>query len=273
MAVSASDAAHGTGIYVQEAGESVVANGNYTERQGLESFLISYEYIGIGHLDYVEKSWSFIAGDVTWIDCRNYYRTACSGDSHSIFVHFYGPLAAYYYEQFFRLNQECPLIHPKNPEKLTGKIREIIELYQNDSSIDIDFRAIELLISLMTQIISDALPAAGKKKPNHYVQDTRQYIQEHYAESLSLEGLAKRVHISKFYLNRLFQKQIGMTPKEYITQLRLNRAKELLRQTDQSVLEICESIGFVNPSYFIRLFRRFENVSPGEYRKKWGKLS
>ncbi|KGM46093.1 hypothetical protein NP83_02170, partial [Neobacillus niacini] len=68
------------------------------------------------------------------------------------------------------------------------------------------------------------------------------------------------------YFSRLFKKEVGETFVEYVTKMKINRAKELLEQTTDSVGKICERLGYDNQSYFIKIFKNYVGVTPIEYR-------
>ena len=94
------------------------------------------------------------------------------------------------------------------------------------------------------------------------------YVHEHYAEELSLEQLAKLSHYSKSYIIKLFKKNTGQTPIEYINRYRLDRAKSLLKNKKNSILDVSLMSGFQNVGYFIRIFKSHFGMTPGVYRKE-----
>ena len=94
------------------------------------------------------------------------------------------------------------------------------------------------------------------------------YVHEHYAEELSLEHLASLSHYSKSYVIKLFKKNTGQTPIEYINRYRLDRAKSLLKNKKNSILDVSLMSGFQNVGYFIRIFKAHFGMTPGVYRKE-----
>ena len=94
------------------------------------------------------------------------------------------------------------------------------------------------------------------------------YIEENYAEDLSCEQIAQDVALSPSYLTRVFQFTIGFSPMEYVTHVRLERAKELLKQEEMPIYLVSEKVGYNSPNYFTRVFKRQEGVSPSEYRQQ-----
>jgi AraC family transcriptional regulator len=85
-------------------------------------------------------------------------------------------------------------------------------------------------------------------------------------QPFDLGALAKETAMSKFHFSRLFKKATGLTPSQYFIRQRIQRAQQLLRETDLNVTEIGLSVGYSNPSHFSQVFRRAVGVSPGDYR-------
>lgn len=98
------------------------------------------------------------------------------------------------------------------------------------------------------------------------VNQVKQYILEHLAEDTSLYTLAEQVHFSQEYLLRIFKKKEGITILQYINDLKLSAAKRLLAETELSVKEIAEQLGFASQGYFGRFFRSKTGLTPNAYR-------
>lgn len=96
------------------------------------------------------------------------------------------------------------------------------------------------------------------------------YIQQHYARTLSRAEIAAAVGVSEDYLSRIFSKETGVSPWEYLNRYRLLQAKRLLRGTKKNVTWIAAQVGFADPAYFSRVFQRSEGCSPREYRTQAG---
>ncbi len=99
------------------------------------------------------------------------------------------------------------------------------------------------------------------------VLKTVNYLNVSYGENHTLDSLAKRFFVSKATIMYNFNKYLHCPPMDYLLMLRLSKAKEELMNTDKSIKEISESCGFSSPNYFSLIFKRKENISPGNYRK------
>lgn len=103
---------------------------------------------------------------------------------------------------------------------------------------------------------------------NNKMSDVLQYLNENIHKKIELDELCSRFHISKYYLCHTFKKTGGMTIFEYILARRISIAKRKLIYTDASLAEISMSTGFSSFSYFSKVFKEFEGVTPKDFRKK-----
>lgn len=97
------------------------------------------------------------------------------------------------------------------------------------------------------------------------VKDIVAYIEEHYNESLSLDDLSERFYINKNYLCNIFKSETGNTIIEYMTNLRIEHAKQLIRISNQNLFQIASNVGYNNYSYFGKVFKKNTGISPNEY--------
>jgi AraC family transcriptional regulator len=93
------------------------------------------------------------------------------------------------------------------------------------------------------------------------------YIEAHLGDDLSLDAMATEVGLSLFYLSRVFKDALGQSPHQYVLGRRVERAKELLRDTAEPIADVALSVGFSSQSHLSNWFRRVVGVSPGAYRK------
>lgn len=98
------------------------------------------------------------------------------------------------------------------------------------------------------------------------LQQAIEYINDHHAEDLSLEVVAHAVQISPFYLSHLFSNELGITFLNYLTKVRIEKAKTLLLTTNMTVQEIAYAVGYNDPSYFTKVFKKLEGRTPTQYK-------
>ena len=108
-------------------------------------------------------------------------------------------------------------------------------------------------------------PGTLERKSTGYAQAMR-WIDEHYQETFYLDDLADAMHLSKFYLSKLFHEETGSTLKEYVTAKRMRQACRSLETTAKSVEWIGSEVGISNPSYFVQVFKHEVGTTPLKYR-------
>ena len=106
-----------------------------------------------------------------------------------------------------------------------------------------------------------------QKGENSTILSAVNYITAHYTEDITLDQLCSITGVTKQHLCKLFQKTFDMRPVEYITKHRIQHAKQLLRTTNRSIKEIGCEMGFKDSTYFCRIFKRYELMTPMDYRK------
>lgn len=116
-----------------------------------------------------------------------------------------------------------------------------------------------------TQYVIDPVPAL---RINKDCAAAKRYIDEHFAEPLTLDMLTEYIHVNKFYLAHEFRKTYGISPINYLNARRIQESRYMLENTDYSLAQIAHLLGFSSPSYFSQSFRRAQGMSPAAYRKQ-----
>jgi two-component system response regulator YesN len=96
----------------------------------------------------------------------------------------------------------------------------------------------------------------------------KEFIWSNYNQNISLKKAGEVVGMSPYYLSHLFRSEMGISFSEYLTSVRTSVAKKLLEQTDMTILGISLEVGYQDPSYFSKIFRKKEGMNPGDYRNK-----
>lgn len=164
--------------------------------------------------------------------------------------------------------------------------RQLLSLFaatmrENGAQLSDDFlknaetrlRAAHSLGEAMTLLKNECLSTMEEWKQTKDAEDTKpirkakQFIHDHYAEPLSLNAVAAEVGLNPSYFSTLFKKETGSNFLDYLMEIRIDVAKELLVETDMSIGEIAEKVGYNDMKYFYKRFRQYTGVSLREYRK------
>lgn len=105
-----------------------------------------------------------------------------------------------------------------------------------------------------------------KNAQNFIIKRAMEYLEQHYAEKLTLPDVADQVYVSQWHLSKLISKYTGKSFSDLLAGVRIAKAKELLRDPALKIWEISEAVGFADVTHFSRTFKKFENMSANEYR-------
>jgi two-component system response regulator YesN len=107
-----------------------------------------------------------------------------------------------------------------------------------------------------------------EEQTNSIIKKAKLFIEENYHKDISLEDVSRIVDISSYYFSKLFKEETGENFIEYLTNIRIDKAKKLLQNRDMSIKNICVDTGYSDPNYFSRIFKKQVGVTPTEYREK-----
>lgn len=116
--------------------------------------------------------------------------------------------------------------------------------------------------------MSKKIANTKKEKKGSVVGKAKKYIDDNFMKNLSLDSVSMEIDVTPYYFSRLFKEETGINFIEYVNKLRIDKAKELLNSDgNMSIKEICMEVGFSDPNYFSRQFKKYAGISPTEYRE------
>ncbi|GKU80056.1 AraC family transcriptional regulator [Paenibacillus sp. L3-i20] len=155
---------------------------------------------------------------------------------------------------------------PFNPLNIQSRIEHMNRQWQLDAQLEkFHVRALfhQFVYELFQQF--NGCTGASTNQPD-YVSQTIRYMKEHYGDAISLDDLASVLHCTPRQLQRLFKEKLGISPLEYLIQVRMGHAQSMLVNTNATLKVIAESVGYADHYYFSRAFKKFVGVSPIHYR-------
>ncbi|MBR1740439.1 MAG: response regulator [Lachnospiraceae bacterium] len=127
------------------------------------------------------------------------------------------------------------------------------------------------IILFFTEQFEMIMQAIGTPTTNNIMDDIIYYIEHNYMDNIKLETIAPLFGYNSSYLGKIFAKKAGIGFNMFVDQIRVEKSKELLQNTDLKVYEIAEKVGYRNVDYFHTKFKKYMNQSPAEYRKQYEK--
>ncbi len=233
------------------------------KRERYDSFLIMQIKNGSCKITFKNETFIATKNDVVFLDCYEPHQYESIGDWEAIWMHFDGPLARNYYEQIYAISGN--LITPRNSEIVSHSLNKVFNIFKNSSRI-VEASISKYIITFLTELIISNEAANNATTKANSLSEVITFINEHFAQPITLNDLAKIASLSPYYFTRLFTKETGVTPHQYLLATRINSAKFLLISTTIPVKEIAFKTGFSSESNFCSTFKKWEHATPSEYR-------
>lgn len=160
-------------------------------------------------------------------------------------------------------------------EKRDAKTERVSVFYDNTEIAKIGMRgekeklrALSVpLTSMICALYEESRKAVSETNEHDIYRKALQYIKEHYTENITVADVSKHIGYSESYFGYAFKKKYKMPVSQYVRELQLAKAKDLLENTTFSVSSVASYVGFDDSNYFSALFKRYYGLSPKEYRK------
>jgi two-component system response regulator YesN len=124
---------------------------------------------------------------------------------------------------------------------------------------------------MMTIVIQKFVAIKNAKKPVHKtIQFVIDLINEKYATNLALKSIAEEVFMSPSHLSTLFRQEMGINFLDYLHQYRIEKAKQLLKKTNEKVYAVARQVGYYDEAHFVRFFKKWTGMLPSQYKKQIG---
>lgn len=245
-----------SGIYHYEGGYDLV-------RQSYDSFLIEVIQEGSVTVETEGKTLLAQKNDVVLVDCYDYHRYHSNIGWKAAWVHFDGAAARGYYNLITSTNGNVISTH--HASYIEKKIISIYKAMASGETINESQIAFQLaaILTAMTDPVNTAdTTSSSKDKIEHLLAK----INSDIINPPSVSEMANICELSKYHFIRVFSNIVGMTPKQYIMTVRMNRAKYFLNTTDIEIRQIAQQIGYASESAFCTGFKATLGLTPGEYR-------
>lgn len=231
-----------------------------------DHYLLHYVVSGQGTYEAEGRIFVLTAGQVflAWPDVPIYYRADEQQPWEYSWVGFAGPLAPLLLAQT-PFTRRAPVLRPAAGEALR---QSLLEIYQARGA---DYPSAVRMAGYLQAALGLLMESGSRRGVDAlsvYARQGADFLQRNYSRPIGVEEAAREAGVSRSYFYRAFQAEFGCPPSVYLTRYRIQRAKQLLRHSALPVGAVAASVGFEDPFYFSRTFRRETGLSPTEYRRR-----
>lgn len=244
------------GRFFYEAGYSLC-------RESYDSFLLMYLVSDGLTLELDGQIHAVPSGSFVLLNCYKRHAYFAEADCECLWCHFDGAVAGHWYEHI--VSRLGNIFSMPNASPVLTRLSAVYDMFAAGKPVR---------EPLLSQYLNDILTAFLLYTPTEKDDNGRAgamekiitYINEHYMENIPVEALAAQAGLSQYHFIRIFKKETGYTPHEYLFNTRIGAAKYLLKNTYLPIKDICFSTGFSCESVFCSSFKRHQGMTPLQYR-------
>lgn len=250
-------------LYPLCIGHFIYEKGYSLSRESYDSFLLLYIEKGQLTLHYKESVHTANVGDFILINCYQPHAYRTEYGCEAMWCHFDGIIASAHCQNIE--SSLGPVFHLADSYSILKKLHTLYQSFSQGKLLQEALMS-KYIYDILTQLhlTSSVKPLATEKRIMS--TDVIAYIQEHFAQDITVETLANIAGLSLYHFIRCFKHETGFTPHDYLIHTRLNTAKYLLKNTSLSVKDICFHCGFSSESVFCNAFKRAFDITPSKYR-------
>lgn len=251
-------------LYPMQCGLFSYMPGYSLARDSFDSFLLMYIQKGELDLTFEGSAKHVTAGHFVLLDCYKPHAYSSSTGWECLWCHFDGITAKSYYQcvvsrlgNVFSMPDTYPVL---------SKMTAILKIFYNASLVKEPLLS-KYLMDILTEFLLYTPMNVHAHSYAAMAEETITYINEHFREDISVEEMASLAGLSQYHFIRVFKKETGFTPHEYLINTRIATAKYLLKNSRRSIKDICFASGFSSESIFCGAFKRHQGMTPMQYRK------
>ena len=248
-------------LYPVVLGEFEYLPGYSLSRNRYDSFL--FLFVEDGSMEILLDRDEYLAwqGDVVFLNCYQPHAYRTSTGCKALWVHFDGTLAAGYYEHLTR--EQGNLLSVPDPGAVRSRLAALLRDFETHTGQN-EARLSLILNNLLLELCS--LKPRQETSMQEGIQKVVTYITQHFRNEITLEELAKLAGFSPYHFTRVFKKETGATPHQFLLSTRIAAAKYNLSHTGMTIREIANACGFEDESAFCSQFKKRVGCTPGTFR-------
>ncbi|ULL15333.1 AraC family transcriptional regulator [Paenibacillus sp. H1-7] len=258
-------------FFVQDVGWFKCKPSYVVDRRFFYAYQMKFVVSGSGYVQGKDRKYKLKPNDLFLLNLNEEHCYHADPDDpwELLWVRFGGMQAADYYAMLGC--QEQPVLQVRNTNAVHSMFRELFHMFRT-RPVGLEVSASAYITRILSELLVTKMERDAVLSPNvspDYPKEIREaidYIENHYQLPIKLEEVADAVHLSQYYFSRIFKRSTGYSVLEYLIKYRLTRSKELLASSKLPTGEIAQRVGFCSQSYFTKMFKTHEGMTPRDYR-------
>lgn len=260
-----SDVAKEMLYYITSVGRFFTEYGYRIERADYHNYMLCY--ILNGRLSITNEGHTTVAdkGKIGIINCHKPHEYHTIGNTEFLWVHFDGGNTDKLYRYIVQVYGGFVFSH-NCAEEFEHMLSQLFCGYQTGQVLS-EAEKSQAMYRLLMRLLHGAASTKTNAKTASMLDTALRFIEQNLSEPVTLQDISREVNMSHYHFSRLFKKEFGHSPYEYLLLVRINRAKHLLKTTKEPVKVIAQRVGYYNASTFTAAFTAKVGLSPSEFRK------
>ncbi|MFW6030242.1 MAG: AraC family transcriptional regulator [Halanaerobiales bacterium] len=258
-----------TDLNMYQCGEEECSAEHYYGPALRDHYLIHYIIEGEGQYTVNDKSYHLEKGQGFLIcpDIVTFYQAAKEHPWKYTWVGFNGSKAKSYLK-YANLSLDNPIFTYKKDQRLLEVMSEMVSINKITKSNEL--RLLSLLYYFLSILIEETNNNNNFQDTNKlkstYIKAAVSFIEKNYSRKITIKELANNIGLDRSYLYSVFQEILEQSPQEYLINFRINKACELMNNKTLNIGDVSRSVGYKDPLYFSKIFKKIKGLSPSEYR-------
>lgn len=237
-----------------------------------KSFALLYTESGQGMLAHPNGDIPLNSQQLIWIPClQGFSIHGVSSHWNHFLLYVHGTESEYFHHRFLESQADKKGFFLSPDSRFPNILHSLED--KGETIFENPLEQLFLTTSLLTEALSHLQENVGGRNCPSYLLEIRRVLDTEYQYPYSLDLLEQRFHINKFRISREFSHFFHQAPIAYLTARRIQAAKDLLVSTNMQIQEISQAIGYSSPTLFIRSFKKAENITPQEYRRRYFRIN
>lgn len=273
LEILAQEKTNGSDLIMYQCGTEKCKPGHYYGPAVRDHFLIHYIASGKGIFETGNKTYKLSAGQ-GFLICPGivtYYQADTIEPWNYSWIGFNGAKAEFYLKKA-GLCQKTPTFTCKKDKAIENCFIQMLNSKQMQKSKEM--RILGYLYIFLSELIEDNSDVQifdkDINRKEKYVRKIVDYINLNYATKIKINEIANYVGLDRSYMGAIFKEYLNTSPQNYLINLRMNKACELMKDQDLSIGDISRSVGYEDPLLFSKMFKKIKGVPPSEYKKMVG---